>query len=237
LAGDDPTPENTPVREEILELHEEETEIGWRSDVNVLMRSGGILTAGALVSRADLEFERRLAGDWIRYVYDANDFRQDPAQRYIVLTPAGFDSRLSATATRIAAYTDYTWSIGDYSFTPGVRYDQDGFSDESMVSPRLMLNWRPDAATHVWIGGGVYYQAPRYLDLAADALNIGLQHERSTQAVAGVSRHLTNDLRFSAEAYHQRLDDLIVMADRTTGLASNIAKAPEAASISCCRSE
>ena len=103
---------------------------------------------------------------------------------------------------RLAAYADYTWNIGDYSITPGVRYDQDGFSDESMVSPRLMLNWRPDAATPVWIGGGVYYQAPRYLDLAADALNIGLQHERSNQIVAGVSRYLASDLRFSAEAYH-----------------------------------
>jgi outer membrane cobalamin receptor len=169
----------------------------------------------------DLEFERRLVDDWIRYVYDANDFREDPAQRYIVLTPAEFDSRLSAAATRLAAYAD-TWNIGDYSITPGVRYDQDGFSDELMVSPRLMLNWRPDAATHVWIGGGVYYQAPRYLDLAADALNIGLQHERSNQIVAGVSRYLASDLRFSAEAYHQRLDDLIVTDDRTTGVARNV---------------
>jgi hypothetical protein len=33
--------------------------------------------------------------------------------------------------------------------------------------------------------------------------------------VAGVSRYLASDLRFSAEAYHQRLDDLIVMDDRT----------------------
>lgn len=222
LAGDDPTPENTPVREEIVDLREEETEIGWRGDINVVTPSGGILTAGTLVSRVDLEFERRLVDDWIRYVYDANDFREDPAQRYIVLTPAEFDSRLSASATRLAAYADYTWNIGDYSITPGVRYDQDGFSDESMVSPRLMLNWRPDAATHVWIGGGVYYQAPRYLDLAADALNIGLQHERSNQIVAGVSRYLASDLRFSAEAYHQQLDDLIVMDDRTTGVARNV---------------
>ena len=220
--GNDPTPENTPVREEIVDLREEETEIGWRGDINVVTPSGGILTAGTLVSRVDLEFERRLVDDWIRYVYDANDFREGPAQRYIVLTPAEFDSRLSASATRLAAYADYTWNIGDYSITPGVRYDQDGFSDESMVSPRLMLNWRPDAATHVWIGGGVYYQAPRYLDLAADALNIGLQHERSNQIVAGVSRYLASDLRFSAEAYHQQLDDLIVTDDRTTGLARNI---------------
>jgi hypothetical protein len=222
LAGDNPTPDNTPVREGILDLREEETETGWRSDLNVVMPSGGVLTAGALIARADLEFDRRLAGDWIRYVYDANDFRMDPAQQYIVLTPDDFDSSLNAAETRIAAYADYTWNIGDFSLTPGVRYDQDGFSDESMVSPRLMLNWRPDAATHVWMGGGVYYQAPRYLDLAADALNAGLQHERSTQLVAGLSRYLADDLRFTAEGYYQRLDDLIVMDDRTTGLASNL---------------
>jgi hypothetical protein len=222
LAGESPTPQSTPVRDQILYVREKEMEIGWRGDLDLVMPSGDILTAGALVSRPDLEFERRLTDDWTRYVYDATDSRENPTQRYILLTPADFDSRLSAAQTRIAAYADYTWHVGDYAITPGVRYDQDGFADDSMVSPRLMLNWRPDPMTHFWMAGGVYYQAPRYLDLAADALNIGLEHERSTQMVAGLSRHLADDLRFSAEAYHQRLDDLIVRDDRTTGLARNL---------------
>ncbi len=67
----------------------------------------------------------------------------------------------------------------------------------------------------------MYYQAPRYLDIAADRSNLDLKSERSTQWVLGFSRHLREDLRFSAEGYYQKLDDLIVFDDRTTNTATN----------------
>ena len=103
-----------------------------------------------------------------------------------------------------------------------MRYERDGFSGNSVVAPRLSLSWQPDAVIRVWTGGGVYYQAPRYLDIGADPSNLALESERSTQLVLGVSRHLREDLRFSAEGYYQQLDDLIVFDDRTTNTATNI---------------
>lgn len=222
LAGPDPTPETTPVREDILRIEEGETEIGWRGDFSTMLGSDGIFSAGAQVARVDLDFDRRLSGDWTRYVYDQSDFRADPTQQYIVLTPQEFSSALSAAETRIAAYADYAWSIGDFTWTPGMRFERDGFTGKSVVAPRLSLSWQPDAVTRVWIGGGVYYQAPRYLDIAADPSNLALENERSTQFALGFSRHLREDLRFSAEGYYQQLDDLIVFDDRTTDTASNI---------------
>jgi outer membrane receptor for ferrienterochelin and colicin len=222
LAGPDPTPATTPVREHILRVRERETEFGVRSDFTTRLGADGIFTAGAQISRVDLDFDRRLSGDWIRYVYDQSDFRADPAQRYIVLTPGTFNSTLSATETQIAAYADYAWTLGDFTWTPGLRYERDGFSGKSVLAPRLLLSWQPDAATRVWTGGGVYYQAPRYLDIAANPSNRDLNSERSTQLQLGVSRYLHEDLRFSAEGYYQKLDDLIVFADRTTGAARNI---------------
>jgi hypothetical protein len=222
LAGPDPTPATTPVRENILRIKEGEKEIGWRSDFSTMLGSDGILSAGAQVARVDLDFDRRLSGDWTRYVYDQSDFRADPAQRYIVLTPTTFNSTLSAVETRIAAYADYAWSIGDFTWTPGLRYERDGFSEKSVIAPRMLLSWQPDAVTRAWTGGGVYHQAPRYLDIAADPSNRDLKSARSTQLVLGFSRHLREDLRFSAEGYYQRLNDLIVFGDRTTNTASNI---------------
>lgn len=221
LAGPDPTPETTPVREDILSIRERETEIGWRSDFSTLLGSGGIFSAGARVARVDLDFDRRLSDDWIRYVYDESDFRADPTQQYIVLTPEGYDSTMSAAETQIAAYADYAWTVGDFTLTPGVRYERDGFSGKSVVDPRLLVTWQPDAVTRVWTGGGVYHQAPRYLDIASDPSNLDLKSERSTQWVLGYSRHLRDDLRFSAEGYFQKLDDLIVFDDRTTNAATN----------------
>lgn len=222
LAGPDPTPATTPVREDILRIKERETEIGWRSDFSTLLGSDGIFSAGTRVARVDLDFDRRLSGDWIRYVYEQSDFRADPTQKYIVLTPEEYNSTLSATKTQIAAYADYAWTIGEFTWTPGMRYERDGFSGKSVVAPRLLLNWQPDPGTRVWTGGGVYYQAPRYLDIAADPTNLDLKSERSVQWVLGVSRHLREDLRFSAEGYYQKLDELIVFDDQTTNTATNL---------------
>lgn len=222
LAGPDPTPATTPVRENILRINEVEKEIGWRSDFSTVLGSGGIFSAGTHLSRVDLDFDRRLSGDWTRYVYDQSDFRADPTQQYIVLTPEEFNSTLSAAETRFAAYADYTWTLGAFTWTPGMRYEHDGFSGKSVVAPRLLLTWQPDAITRVWTGGGVYYQAPRYLDIAADPSNLDLKSERSTQLMLGFSRHLRENLHFSAEGYYQQLDDLIVFDDRTTETATNI---------------
>jgi outer membrane receptor protein involved in Fe transport len=224
LAGSNPTPATTPVRENILRIQEDETEIGWRSDFSTILGSGGIFSAGARVARVDLDFDRRLSGDWTRYVYDQSDFRADPTQRYIVLTPGTFNSTLSAAKTTIAAYADYAWNLGALTWTPGVRYERDALSGKSYVAPRLLINWQPDALTRVWTGGGVYYQAPRYLAIAADPSNRDLKSERSTQLDVGFSRYLREDLRFSAEGYYQKLGDLIVFGDRTTNTARNIGK-------------
>jgi outer membrane receptor for ferrienterochelin and colicin len=224
LAGPNPTPATTPVRENILRIKEKETEIGWRSDFSTVLGSDGLFSAGARLARVDLDFDRRLSGDWTRYVYKQSDFRPDPAQQYIVLTPAAYNSTLSAKKTQVAAYADYAWNLGDFTWTPGVRYERDGFSGKSVVAPRLLMSWQPDAVTRVWTGGGVYHQAPRYLDIAVDPSNLDLKSERSTQWVLGYSRYLRKDLRLSAEAYYQKLDDLIVFADRTTNTATNIGK-------------
>jgi len=221
LAGPNPTPETTPVREDILRVKEGETEVGLRSHFSTRLGPDGLFSVGAQIARLDLDFDRRLSGDWIRYVYDQSDFRADPAQQYIVLTPGTYDSTLSAAETRVVAYADYAWTIGEVTWTPGVRYERDGFSGKSSVAPRLLVNWQPDAVTRVWAGGGVYYQAPRYLDIAADPSNLDLKSERSTQVVLGLSRHLREHLRFSAEGYYQKLDDLIVFDDRTTNTATN----------------
>ena len=224
LAGPDPTAENTPVRPDILRLAEEQREIGWRGDFSTVLKSGGIVSLGARVSNIDLEFDRRLAGDWVRYVYDSSDDRPNPAQQFLVLTPAGVNSTLDAKTTRYAVYADYSHPIGAFTLIPGVRYERDGFSEESLVSPRFSAIWQIDQRTRAWLNGGLYYQAPQYLDLAADPANAHLKNERSTQAVVGVSRYLTDDLRMTAEGYYQKLSKLIVFNDRTTGVGLNTGK-------------
>jgi hypothetical protein len=222
LAPPAATAAQVPLREDILSLTEAERELGWRLDFSNVLESGDAFAFGARLSRLELDFETRLAGDWIRYVYDRDDFRPDPAQRYIVLTPQRLDSRLQAAATEGALYADYSWKRGAVTVTPGLRYDYQGFSGDSLLSPRLSVNWTPRPALRLWAGGGVYYQSPAFLALAADAANATLRNERSTQVAIGAQQQLGADWRLSVETYHQALRDLVVNTDRTAGRARNL---------------
>ncbi len=220
-AGPDPTADDIPVRPDIFQLAQKESEYGWRSDFSTTFDNGAMFTAGARVASIDLDYDRRLNGDWIRYAFDDSDFRPDPSQHYVVLTPEDVDSRLSAREMRYAAYADYSFPIGAVTITPGIRFERDGFADQSLFSPRLQAVWKIDDASQAWLGGGVYYQSPPYLDMAADPANAQLQNEQSNQFSVGYSRDLAAGFRFTAEAYHYRLSDLIVIDDRTTQVGVN----------------
>ena len=87
-----------------------------------------------------------LDGDWIRYVYDADDVRPDPGQRYIVLTPENIDASLDRKATSYAAYVDQVFKRDAWDLGAGVRLERDGLTDETLVSPRLRL-----ALTRLWL--------------------------------------------------------------------------------------
>ncbi|MDQ5978151.1 MAG: hypothetical protein QG602_1125, partial [Verrucomicrobiota bacterium] len=76
-----------PVRENIITIGEGETEIGWRSDFKTV-NHWGVFSAGIHATQLDLDYTTVLAGDWNRFIYDGNDLRANPGQRYIVLTPA-----------------------------------------------------------------------------------------------------------------------------------------------------
>ena len=107
------------MRPDILRLSQQETEFGWRSDFSTVFENGAMLTAGARVASIDIDFQRQLADDWIRYVYDASDDRPDPSQQYLLLTPEGIDSQLSAKEMRYAAYADYSFGLGPVTVTLG----------------------------------------------------------------------------------------------------------------------
>lgn len=209
-----------PVREDIITVTEDETEVGWRSDFATVNRWGAF-DAGVQVTQIDLDYSTVLDGDWIRYVYDADDFRPDPGQRYIVLTPENIDSSLRRKATNYAAYVDQGFKRGSWDIRTGVRLERDGLTDESLVSPRLRVNWQPNRSYRYFATAGLFHQSPRFLDLAANATNT-LENEEIMHTSLGLE-YLPND-RWSVltEAYYQDLDNLVVDLDRASGTFANI---------------
>lgn len=217
-----PAPEDVPVREDILVVNEGERELGWRGDFNFLSGETGTVAVGGRVTHVELDYDITLDGPWVNYVYDQDDFRPDPEQKYIVLRPEFIDNRLQDSALRPAAYGEYAFSLGQrVTLTPGIRYDYDGLSGESLWSPRFSASLTAGGRTRLNFATGIFYQYPRFLQVAANPANVNLLNEKSTQAVVGVSHYLTPDVRFFAEGYYQRLDDLVVVPDRTTNLADN----------------
>lgn len=209
-----------PVREDIITVGEDETEIGWRSDFETVNR-WGVFSSGTQVAQVELDYYTALHGNWNQFYYDTDDFRPDPDQRFIVLTPANINSSLSRKETNYAAYADQVFQRGDWDFRTGLRFEQDGFADESLVSPRFSVNWRPLGAFRYFATAGLFYQSPRFLQLAANASNT-LENEEITHSSVGFEYFLGDNWSVLAEAYHQSLDNLVVDLDRASGTFANI---------------
>lgn len=209
-----------PVREDIITITEDETETGWRSDFATANRWGAF-SAGFHVTQVELDYSTVLDGDWIRFVYDDDDFRPDPEQRYIVLTPENINSSLSRKETSYAGYADQVFRHGKWDFRTGLRLERDGFTDESLVSPRFSANWRPNRRARYFATAGLFHQSPRFLELAANAAN-DLENEEITHGSLGLEYFLNANWSVLTEAYYQDLANLVVDLDRASGTFANI---------------
>lgn len=208
-----------PLREDIITIAEAETETGWRSDFNT-ENQWGIFSSGVQLTQIELDYSTVLAGNWQRFSYDHNDFRPDPAQRFIVLTPGNINSAIRQKETNYAGYVDQVFRVGDWDVGTGLRFERDGFADESFASPRFSLNWQPDKSVRYFATAGLFHQSPRYLALAANPSN-QLKTEKISHSSAGFKYFLSNNWSVLTEAYYQKLDDLVVDLDRAKGTFAN----------------
>jgi len=209
-----------PVREDIITVGEAETEIGWRSDFE-MVNPWGVFSAGTRVTQIELDYSTVLDGDWIRYVYDEDDFRPDPDQRFIVLTPESLNSSLVQKETNYAGYVEQLFERGDWDFRTGMRFEHDGFADQSFASPRFSVNWQPSTKVRYFATAGLFHQSPRFLELAANEAN-ALENEEITHASIGYEYFPNNNWSVLTEAYYQNLDNLVVDLDRASGTFANI---------------
>lgn len=208
-----------PVNERIITVAEEETEIGWRSDFSAQNRLGTV-SAGLRVTETEAAYSTFLREDWIRFVYRDSDPRP-PGQNYIVLTPENVNAGFDASEVSYAVYGEQIFEYDGWDFRAGLRYDYDGFADESLVSPRLAANWRLGAGRRLSATAGVFYQSPRFLDRAANADNFGIQNEEITHVSLGFSQNFADNWNLLVEPYYQQLDSLVTETGRIDGRVTN----------------
>lgn len=209
-----------PVREDIITIGEAETESGWRSDFETV-NQWGVFSAGAQVTQLELDYSTVLDGDWNRFIYDNDDFRPDPQQRFIVLTPENINSAIRQKETSYAGYVDQVFELGDWDLGTGLRLERDGFADESLASPRFSLNWQPGKTLRYFATAGLFHQSPRFLELAANESN-DLKNEKISHGSVGFNYFPATNWSVLTEAYYQSLDDLVVDLDRASGTFANM---------------
>ena len=209
-----------PVRQDIITIAEAETELGWRSDFKTA-NHWGLFSSGVHITQIELDYNTWLAGDWQRFVYDKNDTRPDPAQRFIVLQPGNINAAINQKKTNYAGYVDQVFTSGHWSFGTGLRLERDGFADESFASPRFSANWQPDKTVRYFATAGLFHQSPRYLQLAANTAN-QLKTEKISHGSVGFKYFLNSHWSVLTEGYYQNLDDLVVDLDRARGTFANI---------------
>jgi hypothetical protein len=211
--------EDVPVRERLMTVTEEETEIGWHNDY-VTRNRFGQGSAGLRAWQTDVDYSTFLREDWDRFVYRTTDPRP-PGQEYITLTPDDIDSVYEAKETSYAAYGEQVFEFAQWDLRAGLRYDYDGFSDESLVSPRLAANWLPQPDMRVSATAGVFYQSPRFLVRAANPDNFDIDNERITHVSVGFERSFGPNWSLLVEPYYQWLDNVIVEPERTSARVTN----------------
>ncbi|BFT31632.1 hypothetical protein D210916BOD24_28080 [Alteromonas sp. D210916BOD_24] len=209
-----------PVREDIITITESEKESGWRSDFE-MTNQWGVFSAGLRLTQIELDYKTVLDGNWNRYVYDSDDQRESPEQRYIVLTPENINASTSEKETNYAGYIDQVFEYGDWEFGTGLRWERDGFADESFASPRLSVNWQPNQSIRYFASAGLFRQSPRYLQLAANESN-DLKTEKITHGSVGVKYYPSSNWAVLTELYTQNLDNLVVDLDRASGTFANL---------------
>ncbi|MCC5879637.1 MAG: TonB-dependent receptor [Idiomarina sp.] len=212
-------PSSFPVRENIITIREGETESGWRSDFETI-NQWGVFKAGLRLTQLELDYDTVLDGDWIRFVYDDEDFRPDPEQKYIVLTPENINSSFNQKETNYVGYVEQIFERGDWDYSTGLRLERDGFTDENLASPRFSVNWRPNTTIRYFATAGRFYQSPRFLDLAANESN-NLENEEIIHSSVGFQLFPSERWSVLTEAYYQSLDNLVIDLDRASGTFAN----------------
>jgi outer membrane receptor for ferrienterochelin and colicin len=209
-----------PVREDILTISEDETEIGMRSDLS-FDSNWGRTSLGLNMSYLDFDYSTVLDGEWIRYRYHQDDYRPDPSQKYIVLQPEFLNADAEDSVMTYGLYAEQSIEMGNWTFRPGLRYDYDDLSSEGLVSPRLAVQWAPAPNWRYSATAGIFYQAPSMLDRTSDARNADLKYEEIQHVSLGVEHDINESWNVLAEVYYQTMDDLVVGSNSTDGLLSN----------------
>jgi hypothetical protein len=204
-------PNNIPINNPVSGSDYSESEFGFRSIYSIDFQNKTTLTAGVDADRVALVSNRHLNQTDTIYVFNQSDPRPSPTTYYVLSDPKYYNRSYDNYAFNGSAYVDYSFQLGKIvNLNTGLRYDYNGFSTQSTVSPRLSGSFQLDDANSINFAAGLYYQDPVYSEVADQPDSAKLKEEQIQQYVIGYRTYFTPDLKLSVEGWYKKFDKLVV---------------------------
>ena len=200
----------------------DEVEIGTRSTFTYARSQQSQFLLGLEGSRR--RYDRTVVQDGLDtlYVFDRNDFRTSPQQRFIVTTPEQSNSRYDDTRVQLSTFAEWALTpVQRLTVNAGLRHEYTQLNSRTNWSPRLSSTFRLTDQTRLNMATSVHFQPPDFEVFTAAAANGGLVNQRAIHFITGVSHYLRDDLKFTSEMYAKGFDDLIVHPDRANQVRTN----------------
>lgn len=156
---------------------------------------------------ADLELGGRLQRLGARYDYTRWQLRPRVALRRWVRDVDATDAHLDPGGTAIGVYLSQRLRpVPALTVEAGVRYDRQGYTEESTISPRVAAEYALGERTRLHAAWGRYAQPQAVYELqVSDGVHQFARAERAEHRVAGIEHRTAGGLRLSVDAYERRL--------------------------------
>lgn len=115
------------------------------------------------------------------------------------------------------AYGQATFHAGErFTVTPGVRFDRNGVTGETTVSPRIGARFAASGRVSFTFAAGIYRQPPSFFVLSLTPANRNLQSQTADHVIGGVEWLATPNIRLRVETFYKRYSDLVIQPIRLT---------------------
>ncbi len=162
--------------------------------------------------------------------YEKADYQVD---EQVALALTGVQSGTTAEEVRsngtqhfgnLGTYADYSFTLGDFRLTPGVRLDWMHWTggDYAMFDPRIWGKYQFTPAFDMYAYAGVYHEAPLATQLDAKIGNPGLTPERANQYGLGGDYKYGSDWTFKIEGFYQNRSALPFAGTPSLGPDGNV---------------
>lgn len=210
------------VRKNYFHADNAENEYGLKMQWTYSPIPASTISSGVQVQRIGVDYLTVQHGADTLYTFDANDYRPNDLQKFVILDPLLINNSYTADQYAYAGFIDYQLTLGgNVVILPSIRYEYSEFNNKGYVSPRVSSSYSFSDRVKLRAATGIYYQSPELRIISFDKNNARLENEKAIHYIFGITTYLSDDVKFSLEVYEKDLSNVIIKPDRTSQRRTN----------------